>query len=116
MPTASFLVGEPRGASAVDDEEDFFDMANLSPSLPDCPWSYGCRSGDVPSTRREVKVSLVNGRRMIPEQTISVSASPEVEIVAGGQLPQHELDAVRGMDRGKSAGHPRLLGRQSLHR
>ena len=96
MPTASFLVGELRGVSAVDDEEDFFDMANLSPELTGLPMVVWVSQRGRAQHAARVKVSLINGRRMIPEQTISVSVSPEVEIVAGGQLPQRELDAVRG--------------------
>jgi hypothetical protein len=80
---------------SVEDEEDFFDMANLPPDVTGLPmvvWvsQQGRARHDV-----RVKVSLVPGRHMNPDQTTSVSVRPDVEVVAGDRLPPSELAAVR---------------------
>lgn len=77
------------------DEEDFFDMANLSPTrtgLPMVIW-ISERGGARHDVR--VKVSLVHGRRARPDQTSSVSLRPDVEVVAGPQLASHDFALVR---------------------
>ena len=80
--------------SATEDEEDFFDMANLPPDatgLPMVVWApqRGRSRHDV-----RVKVSLIHGRRMSIDETTSVSFRPEVAVVAGPPLAQGDLEAV----------------------
>ena len=96
MPTASFLVGEPRVLRQSMMRKTSSTWRTCPPELTGLPMVVWVSQRGRAQHAAQVKVSLINGRRMIPEQTISVSASPEVEIVAGGQLPQHKPDAVRG--------------------
>ena len=78
----------------AEEEEDFFDMANLPPEttgLPMVVWvpQRGRSRHDV-----RVKVSLVHGRRMNVDQTASVSVRPGVAVVAGPPLAKGDLEAV----------------------
>lgn len=95
MPSVSFLAGVPERAQLVDEEEDFFDMANLSPERTGLPMVVWVSQRGRARHDARVKVSLVPGRRMIPERTTAVSVRPIVEVVAGDPLPPIELDAVR---------------------
>jgi hypothetical protein len=76
-------------------EEDFFDMANLSPTLTGLPmvvWISEC--GRARHDAR-VKVSLIHGRRAHPDQTASVSVRPAVDVVAGRPLDPRDLALVQ---------------------
>ena len=92
-------IEQPAG---VQDEEDFFDMANLPPEVTGLPmvvWvSQRRRSRHDP----RVKVSLVHGRGMNVDQTTSVSVRPSVTVVAGPPLAKDDLEAVaRWIDRNR---------------
>lgn len=95
MPSISFLAGIPGRSQSVDEEEDFFDMANLSPERTGLPMVVWVSQRGRAKHDARVKVSLVPGRRMVPERTTAVSVRPTVEVVAGEPLPTMELDAVR---------------------
>jgi hypothetical protein len=95
LPIAGILVGTPNGAQAVDDEEDFFGRANLPPEITGLPMIVWVSQRGRAMHDVRVQVSLLPGRRMSPEQTTSVSVHPDVEVIAGDQLPPAELVAVR---------------------
>jgi hypothetical protein len=96
MPPTEFLSGNRRECrAATDEQEDFFDMADLPPDptgLPMVVWvpQRGRAQHDV-----RVKVSLIHGRRMDLDQTSSVSVRPSVGVVAGPSLRAEDLDCVR---------------------
>ena len=77
------------------ERDDFFKMANLSPTLTGLPmivWISEC--GRARHDAR-VTVSLVHGRRAGPDRTASVSVRPTVGVVAGPQLDGRDLELVR---------------------
>ena len=65
------------------DEEDFFDMANLSPKLTGLPMAVWISERGHTRHDARVKVSLIHGRRAHPDQTASVSVRPAVDGIAG---------------------------------
>lgn len=77
------------------DEDDFFDMANLSPTLTGLPMVVWISERSRVRHDVRVKVSLVHGRRAHPDQTASVSVRPAVEVVAGPPLDPRDLTLVR---------------------
>lgn len=76
-------------------EEDFFDMANLSPALTGLPMVLWISERSRARHDARVKVSLVHGRCAHPDQTVSVSVRPSVDVVAGSALDPHDLALVR---------------------
>ena len=79
----------------AENEEDFFDMANLSPTLTGLPMVVWISERGHARHDARVKVSLVHGRRAHPDQTASVSVRPAVDVVAGPPLDPHDLARVR---------------------
>lgn len=77
------------------DEEDFFDMANLSPSLTGLPMVVWISERSRARHDVRVKVSLIHGRRAHPDRAASVSVRPTVEVVAGPPLDARDLALVR---------------------
>ena len=80
---------------SVEDEDEFFDMANLPPDftgLPMVVWvsERGRSRHDV-----RVKVSLIRGPRARPDRMTSVSVRPNIEVVAGPPLSADDLVLVR---------------------
>jgi hypothetical protein len=96
MHLTQFFHG-PHGqkSSADEDEEDFFDMANLPPEVTGLPMVVWVSQRGKAQHAVRVKVSLVHGRRMSPDRMTSVSVRPTVEVVAGAPLSTEDLDAVR---------------------
>lgn len=76
-------------------ENELFDMANLSPALTGLPMVVWISERGRARHDARVKVSLVHGRRAHPDQTVSVSVRPAVELVAGPALDARDLDQVR---------------------
>jgi Domain of unknown function (DUF4160) len=95
MQPVSARRSAPAAVPSVDDEEDFFDMANLPPDVTGLPMVVWVSQRGRARHDVRVKVSLVPGRHMNPDQTTSVSVRPTVDVVAGDQLPSAELAAVR---------------------
>jgi hypothetical protein len=81
--------------SDAEDEEDFFDVANLSPTLTGLPMVVWISERSRARHDARVKVSLVHGRRAHPDQTASVSVRPAVDVVAGPALDPRDLVLVR---------------------
>jgi hypothetical protein len=79
---------------AVEDEDEFFEMANLSPALTGLPMVVWISERGRSRHDVRVKVSLVHGRRLVPTRMCSVSVRPAVDIVAGGPLPASDLELV----------------------
>jgi hypothetical protein len=80
---------------AVDEADDLFEMANLSPRLTGLPMIVWISERGRARHDARVKVSLVHGRRVHPNRTASVSVRPTVEIVAGPELDRHDMELVR---------------------
>jgi hypothetical protein len=76
-------------------DEDFFDMANLSPTLTGLPMVVWISERSRARHDARVKVSLVHGRRAHPDQTASVPVRPTVDVVAGRPLDPRDLALVR---------------------
>jgi hypothetical protein len=80
--------------SATEDEEDFFDVANLPPDVTGLPMVVWVSQRGRSRHDVRVKVSLIHGRRMSIDETTSVSVRPDVAVVAGPPLAQGDLEAV----------------------
>ena len=90
------LLRDLDGKSATDEEEeDFFDMANLPPEATGLPMVVWVSQRGRAQHAARVKVSLIHGRRMSSRQMTSVSVRPTVEVVAGAPLSSEDLSAVR---------------------
>jgi hypothetical protein len=77
------------------ERNDFFEMANLSPTLTGLPMIVWISERGRARHDARVKVSLVHGRRARPNRTASVSVRPTVEIVAGPELDRRDMELVR---------------------
>jgi hypothetical protein len=96
MQSAKGLLRDLDGKSATDEEEeDFFDMANLPPEATGLPMVVWVSQRGRAQHAARVKVSLIHGRRMSSSQMTSVSVRPTVEVVAGAPLSSEDLSAVR---------------------
>jgi hypothetical protein len=84
-----------RAESPSVEDEDFFEMANLSPTLTGLPMIVWISERGRSRRDARVKVSLVHGRKAHPDQMYSVSVRPSVDIVAGPQLAPGDLAAVQ---------------------
>ena len=76
-------------------EDELFDMANLSPARTGLPMVIWISERGRARHDARVKVSLVHGRKAHPDQTVSVSVRPTVEVVAGPMLDPCDLALVR---------------------
>jgi hypothetical protein len=93
-----FLKGKPlkRGSESVSERaDDFFEMANLSPTLTGLPMIVWISERGRAQHGARVKVSLVHGRRARPDRTASVSVRPTIEVVAGPEMRRRDLELVR---------------------
>jgi hypothetical protein len=79
----------------IEVDEDFFDTANLSPTLTGLPMVVWISEHGRARHDARVKVSLVHGRRAHPDQTASVSVRPAVDVIAGRPLDPRDLTLVR---------------------
>jgi hypothetical protein len=79
----------------VEEDDDFFELANLSPALTGLPMVVWISERGRSRHDVRVKVSLVPGRRLDPGRMCSVSVRPDVDVVAGGPLATVDLDLVR---------------------
>ena len=77
------------------ERDDFFKMANLSPTLTGLPMIVWISERGRARHDARVKVSLVHGRGARPDRTASVSVRPTVEVVAGPPLDGRDLELVR---------------------
>jgi hypothetical protein len=80
---------------AAEATQDPFEMANLSPALTGLPMIVWISERGHARHDARVKVSLVHGRRVRPDQTASVSVRPTVDVVAGPEPDRRDLDLVR---------------------
>jgi hypothetical protein len=78
---------------ATDDE--LFDMANLSPARTGLPMVVWISERGRARQDARVKVSQIHGRKAHPDQTVSLSVRPTVEIVAGTTLDPRDLALIR---------------------
>lgn len=93
-----FLQRRPlkRGSGpGADEQDDLFEMANLSPALTGLPMIVWISERGHARHDVRVKVSLVHGRRARPDHTTSVSVRPAVEVVAGPEVDRRDLELVR---------------------
>ena len=81
--------------SVVDEPDDLFEMANLSPTLTGLPMIVWISERGRARHDARVKVSLVHGRRARPDRTASVSVRPRVKMVAGPEIDRRDLELVR---------------------
>ena len=88
-------MGATQQLPEVEDEEDFFDMANLSPTITGLPMVVWMSERGRARHDARIKVSLVHGRRAHPDQTASVSVRPAVDVVAGPPLDPRDLALVQ---------------------
>lgn len=84
----------PQATDEVEDD-DFFEMANLSPTLTGLPMVVWISERGRSRHAARMKVSLVHGRKAHPDQMCSVSVRPIVDVVAGLGLTPSDLAAVR---------------------
>lgn len=81
--------------ASIADEMTGYDMANLSPTLTGLPMIVWISERGHSRHDVRVKVSLIHGRRVRPNNTASVSVRPDVAIVAGPPLDRNDLACVR---------------------
>ena len=78
---------------AAPENEDFFEMANLSPKrtgLPFVVW-ISPKAG----APHDVRVKISRGPKVHPSELISVAMRPDVHVVGGGDLSAHGLALLK---------------------
>ncbi len=83
---------EPKADALVDDERLFY-MANLSPNCTGLPFVLWISSKS--GATHDVRVWISQGPKYGPSEMISVAIRPEINVVGGGRIEDHDLDLLR---------------------